>query len=331
MKPFDYYRVSTVPQAVALLAKYQEKAAILAGGSDLLGMMKDGIEGASLQTPKHLIDIKGVKELTLIQERPTGLRIGAAVTLSELVHSDVVEKKYPLVAMAAKQVAVPQIRNVGTLGGNLCQRPRCWYFRGKLFDDCIRKGGTSCYAHSPKAENQYHAITGGDICSMVYPSDMAPALIALDAKVEIAGPKGKRVVPLEKFYVTPEKNQLRETLLAPQEMLVAVEIPAASAGKKGVFLKLRERQAFDFAIMSVAVAVTLQAGKVADSRVVFGAMAPYPLRSLKAEAALKGKTLKDAVAVACAAAVEGAKPLSGNGYKVATAKGVLEQALNHLA
>ncbi len=331
MKPFDYYQVSTVNQAIALLAKHQEKAAILAGGSDLLGMMKDGIEGAALERPRHLIDIKGIKELSGIRERPAGLRVGAATTLSELVHSEVVEKKYPLLAQAAKQVAVPQIRNVGTVGGNLCQRPRCWYFRGKLFNDCIRKGGGTCYAHAAGAENQYHAIMGGDVCSMVYPSDLAPALMALEAKVEIAGPKGRRTLPLEHFYVPPEKNPLRETALGPHELLVAVEIPAASAGRKGVYLKLRERQAFDFAVLSVAVAVRLQMGKVADSRVVFGGMAPVPLRSHKAEAALKGKSLKDAVAVACAAAVEGAKPLSGNGYKVAVAKGVLEQALTLLA
>lgn len=284
-----------------------------------------------MERPRHLIDVKGVKELAGIQEGKNGLRLGAATTLSEIVHSDVVEKKYGLVAQAAKQVAVPQIRNVGTVGGNLCQRPRCWYFRGKLFTDCIRKGGGTCYAQAEGSENQYHAIMGGDICAMVYPSDLAPALMALEAKVEIAGPKGRRVVPLEQFYVKPEKNPLRETVLGPQELLVAVDIPAASAGKKGVFLKLRERQAFDFAVMSVAVAVRLQGGKVAESRVVFGGMAPVPLRSVKAEMALKGKTLQEAVGVACAAAVEGAKPLSGNGYKVAVAKGVLEQALNLLA
>jgi len=329
MKPFDYYRVTTVGQAVALLTKYQEKAAILAGGSDLLGLIKDGVEGPALKTPKHLIDIKGIKDFAYIKEQKTGLRIGAGTTLSEIIHSDLIENKYPLVAQAAKQVAVPQIRNVATLGGNLCQRPRCWYFRGKLFSDCIRKGGANCYAKD--GENQYHAIMGGDICCMVYPSDMAPALIALDAKAEIAGPKGMRTIPLEKFYVSPEQALTKENVLSPQEMLVAVEIPAASQGRKGVYLKLKERQAFDFAVVSVAVSVALKGSTVTDSRVVFGGLAPFPTRSVKAESALKGKDLKSAVSAACSACVIGAQPLGKNAYKIEATKGVLEEALNMLA
>jgi len=329
MKPFDYYKVTTVQQAVDLLAKYQDKAAILAGGSDLLGMMKDRIEGPKMKLPQHLVDIKGIKELAYIKEQKTGLKIGAAVTLTGIISSETVRAKYPLLVEAAKQVAVPQIRNVGTLGGNLCQRPRCWYFRGKLFSDCLRKGGGSCYAQD--GENQYHAIMGGDICAMVYPSDMAPALIALDAKAEIAGPKGTRTVPLEKFYVSPDKQISRETLLSSQEMLVSVEIPSSSQGRKGAFLKLKERQAFDFAIVSVAVAISLKGATVADARVALGGVAPFPLRSVKAEAALKGKELKTAAPLACAACVQGAQPLSKNSYKVDAAKGILEQALSMLS
>ena len=331
MKPFDYYRVATVEQAVALLNKYQEKAAILAGGSDLLGLMKDRVTGPEMKPPQHLIDIKGIKGLAYIKEQPTGLRIGAATTLADLASSEIVTQQYPLIAQAAKQVAVPQIRNVATLGGTLCQRPRCWYFRGKLFSDCLRKGGGTCYAQPAESENQYHAILGGEPCCMVYPSDLAPALIALDAKAEIVGPKGKKTVPLEKFYVTPEMTYLKETVLSPQEMLVAVEIPLAARGRKGVYLKLKERQAFDFALVSVAVSVALKGSQVADSRVVFGGIAPFPARSLKAEAALKGKDLKSAAAEACTAAVQGCKPLSKNGYKIDAAKGVLERALSQLA
>jgi xanthine dehydrogenase YagS FAD-binding subunit len=330
MKPFDYYRVTTVGQAVALLTKYEDKAAILAGGSDLMGLMKDGIEGPAMKTPKHLIDIKGIKELAFIQEQKTGLRIGAGTTLTEIIHSDVIEEKHPIVVQAAKQVAVPQIRNVATLGGNLCQRPRCWYFRGKLFSDCMRKGGTNCYAKDKDGENQYHAIMGSDICAMAYLSDMAPALIALDAKAEIAGPKGTRIIPLEKFYVSPEENLLKENVLSGQEMLVAVEIPAASQGRKGVYLKLKERQAFDFAVVSVAVSLAFKGSTVMDSRVVFGGLAPYPSRSVKAESALKGKELKSAVSVACTASVTGAQPLGKNAYKIEATKGVLEEALTML-
>lgn len=328
MKPFDYYRVTSVEQAVSLLGKHQGKAAVIAGGSDLLGLMKDRVEGAKLKAPQHLIDIKGIKDLGSIKEHKGGLRIGAAATITEILESDLVRKKYPLLSQAAKQVAVPQIRNVGTLGGNLCQRPRCWYFRGRLFGDCFRKGGGTCYAQS--GESQYHAIVGGDICAMVCPSDMATALTSLNAKVELAGPKGTRQVALPQFYVAPEKNILAETALSPQEMVVAVDIPAPLHGASGVFLKLKERQAFDFALVSVAVNLALSGTAVNDGRIVFGGVACAPLRSTKAESAMKGKGLKEGAALACAAAIEGARPLKNNAYKVQAARGVLEQALSSL-
>jgi xanthine dehydrogenase YagS FAD-binding subunit len=241
----------------------------------------------------------------------------------------VVAKKYPLLSQAAGQVGVPQIRNVGTLGGNLCQRPRCWYFRGKLFPDCFRKGGDNCYA--PGGENSYHAVIGGANCYMVYPSDLAPALIALNAKAEIASPKGSRMIPLGKFYISPDKNILRENILGPQELVSAVEIPTPAAASKGVYLKLKERQAFDFAIVSVAVNLSLKGSIVDQARIAFGGLAPFPLKAVKAEAALKGKGLKDAIAAACKAATDGASPLSQNGYKVNAARGILEEALVHLA
>jgi xanthine dehydrogenase YagS FAD-binding subunit len=329
MKPFEYYKVSTVAQAISLLSKFQEKAALLAGGSDLFGMMKDGLEGPKLKMPQVVIDLKEIKELKAIKEQKNGIKIGATTTLSEISSSRLIAEKFPLLAQAAGQVAVPQIRNVGTLGGNLCQRPRCWYFRGKLFKNCLRKGGNDCYAQS--GENQYHAILGAEGCCMVFPSDMAPALMALNAKVEIATPKGSRTVPIEKFYVGPAKNVLRENILSAQEVVVGVEIPTAPAGSKGVFLKLKEREAFDFAIVSVAVQLAFKGNAVTDSRVVFGGIAPYPLRALKAEAALKGDGAGERMAAACKAAVDGAQPLSKNGYKVGATRGVLEQALSLLA
>ncbi len=329
MKSFDYYKPTTVNQTVSLLTKYQEKAAILAGGSDLFGLMKDRIEGPKLKVARHIIDIKGIKNLRFIKEQKSGLKIGAATTITDIMTSDLIAKRYPILIQAAKQVAVPQIRNVGTLGGNLCQRPRCWYFRGRLFADCLRKGGGNCYAQA--GENQYHAVLGGDICCMVAPSDMAPALAALDAKVEITGPKGTKLVPISQFYVSPEKNIMRETLLSAQEMLTAVEIPAPVKGAKGIFLKVKERQAFDFGLVSVAVNLLLRGNTVADARIVFGNVAPVPVRSAKAEAVLKGKDVKQAAAAACAAAAEGTRPLEGNKYKVQVMKGILEDALSQLA
>ncbi len=329
MKPFDYYTVTSVAQAVSLLSKHRHKAAVLAGGSDLLAMMKDRLEGPKLKLPAALIDIKGIKELSYIKEQKNGVRIGAGTVLADIASSELIAKRYPLLHQAAGQLGVPQIRNVGTLGGNLCQRPRCWYFRGKSFANCFRKGGGTCYA--PGGENRYHAVFGGSNCYIVHPSDLAPALIALDARVEIASPKGSRMVPLEKFYVGPDKNILGETILGPQELLAAVEIPAPAAASRGAYLKLKERQAFDFAIVSVAVNLSVAGGSVGQARIAFGGLAPVPLRAVKAEAGLKGKALKDAIAAACKAAAEGAEPLSQNGYKVDAARGVLEEALLSLA
>ena len=329
MKPFEYIKVTSVAQAVSLLSKHQEKAAILAGGSDLLGIMKDRLEGPKFKMPQSLIDIKGIKDLNYMKEQKGGLKIGATTILGDIASSDLIRDKYPLLFQSAKQVGVPQIRNVGTLAGNLCQRPRCWYFRRSLFKDCLRKGGGNCFAVN--GENQYHAIIGASGCCMVYPSDLAPALMALNAKVEIATPKGNRTVPIEQFYVRPEKNVLRETILGPQEMVVAVEIPSPAASSKGVFLKVKERQAFDFAVVSVAVNLTLKNNVVTDSRIAFGGIAPFPLRSTKAEAALKGKEVKESVSAACKACVDGAQPLSDNGYKVEATKGILEEALGSLA
>jgi xanthine dehydrogenase YagS FAD-binding subunit len=328
MKPFEYVKVTSVAQAISLLAKQQEKAAILAGGSDLLGIMKDRIEGAKFKMPQSLIDIKGIKDLSYIKEQKGGVKIGATTTLSEIIASAPLRDKHPLLVQAATQVGVPQIRNVGTLAGNLCQRPRCWYFRRSVFKDCLRKGGGNCFAVD--GENQYHAILGSSGCCMVYPSDLAPALMALNARVEIATPKGNRMVPIEQFYVRPEKNVLRETILSPQEMVVAVEIPSPAASSKGIFLKVKERQAFDFAVVSVAVNLTLNNNVVTDSRVAFGGIAPFPLRSPKAEAALKNKGVKESVPAACKACVDGAEPLRDNAYKVEATKGALEEALSLL-
>jgi xanthine dehydrogenase YagS FAD-binding subunit len=329
MRGFEYYRITTVTQAVSLLARYQEKAAIIAGGSDMLTMMKDRLEGPKLKSPQQLLDVTGIKDLNYIREQKNGVKIGAVTTLSDIASSSLVAGKYPLLSQAASQVAVPQIRNVGTLGGNLCQRPRCWYFRGRLFKDCFRKGGNTCYA--PSGENQYHAIFGGENCYMVYPSDLAPALAALNARVEIATPKGNKLIPIDQFYVRPGKSILKENILGSGEMLVSVEIPFPASGSKSVYLKLKERQAFDFAIASVAVMVTMRGDIVADARIVFGGVAPFPLRATAAEAALRGKKIREGMGGVCEAAVKGAEPLSNNGYKVRAAKGILEKALSALA
>jgi len=329
MRGFDYYKVTTVAQTISLLTRYGEKAAIIAGGSDILAIMKDRVEGPKLKPPQHLLDINGIRDLNYIREQKNGLKIGATTSLNDIASSHLVSGRYPLLGQAANEVAVPQIRNVGTLGGNLCQRPRCWYFRGKLFKDCFRKGGDNCYAMA--GENQYHAVFRGDSCHMVCPSDMASGLTALNAKVEIATAKGNKLIPIEQFYIRPEKNLLKETVLGSAEMVLSVEIPVPAPGSKGIYLKLKEREAFDFAMVSVAAMVTLKNDIVSDVRIVFGGVAPFPLRATGAEVALKGKKIRDAMGAACKAAVEGARPMSNNGYKVKAAKGILEKALSSLA
>jgi xanthine dehydrogenase YagS FAD-binding subunit len=329
MRGFDYYKVTTVAQAISLLTRYQEKAAILAGGSDILTMMKDRLQGPKLRAPQHLIDIKGIKDLNSILEQKDGLRIGATVTLSNIASSLLIAGRYPLLSQAAGQIAVPQIRNVGTLGGNLCQRPRCWYFRGKLFKDCLRKGGDNCYAVA--GENQYHAVFPADNCCMVCPSDMATVLTALHASAEISTPKGNRLIPVEQLYLRPEKNPLRETVLSSAEMVLSVVIPVPETGSKGIYLKLKEREAFDFAIVSVAAIVTFKSDIVSSARIVLGGVGPAPLRATAAEEALRGKKIRDSIDAACTSAVEGARPLASNGYKVKAAQGIVEKALNSLA
>jgi xanthine dehydrogenase YagS FAD-binding subunit len=329
MRGFKFYQVASIPQAISLLTQHQEKAAILAGGSDLFTLMKDRVEGPKMKVPQHLLDISGIKELHGMRLDKNGIKIGAMTILTDIVSSPLIADKYPLLAQAASQVAVPQIRNVGTLGGNLCQRPRCWYFRGRLFRDCLRKGGKTCYAMS--GENQYHAIFPADNCGMVCPSDMATALTAMGASVEIETTKGKKLMSIEQFYLRPEKNPLRETVLSPSDMVLSVWIPAPPPGSKGIYLKLKEREAFDFAITSVAATLTVKDEVVSTVKIAMGGVGPVPLRTTGAEAALKGKKLKDVIATACATSVKEASPLGNNSYKVMAMKGLIEKALTSIA
>ena len=319
---FSYKKAATLQEAVAASAK--PEARILAGGTDLLGCLRDDVFHAST-----LVSLSGLKELKGITARPGGgLRIGALTTLTEVAENRKILESYPVLAQAAASAASPQLRNQGTLGGNLCQRPRCWYFRGNF--PCLRKGGELCSAMD--GENEYHAIFGGDPCYMVHPSDTAPALVALDAKVTIAGPKGPRTIPLGAFYVLPKDDFRKETVLAPGEVVTEVLLGPTPAGTKSLYRKVRERGAFDFAVTGAALVVTFAAGKVSAARVVLSGVAPAPWRSAAAEKALVGKTLDAATITAAAeAAVQGASPLARNAYKVALVRGVIEETLTSLA
>jgi len=256
------------------------------------------------------------------------LEIGALVTLAELeAHPDIIDR-YPALAQAAASVATPQIRNVGTLGGNLCQRPRCWYFRSPLFD-CRKKGGTICFAVN--GNSKYHAILGGKDCFIVHPSDTAVPLISYGAEVTVAGPDGARRLPLEELFVGPDVDILRETALGPGEILTGVALPRPPEGQRSIFLKTRERQAQDFALVSVAVALRMEGDRVIDACVTLGGVAPVPLRLPSVEKAIQGVMVRDVdVRALGEMAVDGARPLRDNHFKVPLTSTLVRRAIGAL-
>ncbi len=323
MKAFVHKNATSVKEAVALLAQGAGKAMPIAAGSDLLGEMKDRIE-----TPEVVVNLKTIPGLDKIQQRTSGISIGALVQIAEVAESQLLRDQFPALAEAASVIASPQIRNVGTVGGNLCQRPRCWYYRSDL--QCLRKGGKICYA--PVGENRYHAIFGGGPSFIVHPSDLAPALVALDAKARIAGPLGERTVALEQFFVLPSVNYRRENILKPGEILTEITVPLAAPDTKSTYWKQMERDAWDFALASVAVVIRQKDGKIEHARVVLGGVAPIPWRSKEAEAALVGKPLNESTAREAAdAALKPAHPMRDNAYKVDLTRNILHGALMKLA
>ncbi|MBI4528377.1 MAG: xanthine dehydrogenase family protein subunit M [Deltaproteobacteria bacterium] len=323
MKTFENIDVKSVKQAVSLLQKlHNEKknALVVSGGSELLQLMKDRVV-----TPDYLVNLKTIPGLSYIKEERSGLRIGALTTLTEIEENKAVQEKLLFLSGAAGEAASPQIRNAGTIGGNICQRPFCWYFRLASFN-CLRKGGEVCFAVI--GDNRYHAILGGGPSYIVHPSDLAPALIALNAQIKIAGPAGEKTIPMEKFFILPQVDARRENILKPGEIVTEVQVPYPRSGSKGFYHKVRERQAWDHAIVSVSTVVQSSGGGVRDARVVLGGVAPIPWRAPKAEAFLRGKKLDDATAQkAGEIALEGAMPMKDNAYKVSLAKSLIQRAL----
>jgi len=319
---FAYVKPTTLRDAVAALAT--PGARVHAGGTDLLGCLRDGVFGA-----EKVVSLGGLAELRGVA--PTaegGLRIGAMTTVAEIAAHPEIVKRYRALAEAALAVASPQLRNQGTLGGNLCQRPRCWYFRGDF--RCARKGGETCFA--VEGENRYHCLFGGETCFIVHPSDTAPALVALDALARLVGPAGSRAVPLEKFFVSPSTDFTRETVLEPGEVLTEVVVPPPPAGGRSTYRKVRSRGVWDFALAGAAVSLGVEGGRVKHARVVLSGAAPIPWRVPAAERILVGQRLDATTArKAAEAAVAGAEPLSDNAYKVPLLRGVVEEALLSLA
>jgi len=318
MKAFQHVAPNSAQELVALLNENPDQAKILAGGMDLLGEMKEHIV-----EPDMLISVSQLDGLAGVRTENGITYIGAAVTLSELAEHAEINHEHTVLAQAAGSVGSPQIRNRGTLGGNLCQRPRCWYYRDEQYA-CFKKGGGDCFAMAGR--NRYHAILGAGPCFMVHPSDCAPALMALGAQVHLLGPDGSRVVPLEAFYHLPEDDVLTETTLQANEMLTEVEIPAHST--KSVYLKVREKESFDWALATVAAAFEMDGPYCLKANLVMGGVAPVPWRATQAELLLQGQELSAPLATQAAElAVTDALPLSGNEPKVMIAKALVTQAV----
>lgn len=318
MQAFEYASPETVREVVGLLGKSWADAAVLAGGTDLLSLMKDNIE-----TPRRVVNLKSVKEMGGVAKTAAGLRIGALVTLDELAKDPAVRAAYPSLATAARGVASPQVRNMGTLGGDLCQRPRCWYFRlgyGLLGKD--EKGQSLI----PGGDNRYHAIFGNaGPAYFVSASSFGPPLVALGAKVKLVSPKGSRELPVEKFFVIPSGDDTRETALRPDEVLTEILVPPAG---HNATCEIRQKTALDWPLATASVALRMKGSTVASASIVLGHVAPAPWRAAAAEKAMVGQSLTPEVAEAVGkAAGEGATPLSGNAYKVQLVRIAVKRAL----
>ena len=323
MPNFSYVRIRSLKEAIQQLSF--DDARVHAGGTDLIGCLRDDVFGT-----KKMVSISGLKELRFIREtKEGGLRIGALTTITEIANSARVRDRYPSLAKAASEVASPQLRNQGTIGGNLCQKPRCWYYRGDFH--CLRKGGSTCYAY--QGENQFHCIFGsGGICYITHPSDTAAALVAYEATLRIAGPKGMKLLPIEKFYVLPSKNVKKETVLKSNEIVTEVLLPPQPKDLQSSYRKVRARQSWDFALAGVALALVFKEGRVEKARAVLSGAAPIPWRLKEAEQVLIGSRINtETIKRTVDAALKNAQPLEKNGYKIPLFRGILEEELRAIA
>ncbi len=321
MRPFKHLNVENIRECVSLLQEHNGRAKVIAGGTDLLGVLKGEILPES---PELLINIKGIPDLNSIREQKGELKIGALAKLSDIAKSSLVQERYRALAESARAIATPVIRDMATLGGNLCQETRCWYYRyphvagGRIL--CYRKGGTRCWAVT--GDNRYHAIMGGEKCFSSCPSDTAVALTALGARISIIGPEGDRIVPVTDFF-TPRGN-----ILDTNEIVTGIQVSAPPAETRQSFIKFSLRKPVDFAVVSVASAVSTRDDICTGVAIALGAVAPFPMRATAAEKILIGNPLnEESIRAAAAATVIGAKPLSMNAYKVELVKTLTQRVL----
>ena len=327
MKAFEYVEARDLRHASQMLGTEPGKAKALAGGIDLLTEM----QGRIIE-PDRVVNLKSIRGLDTIRHERNGLHIGPLVTLAMIERDAAIRRDFTALAEAAHVVGSPQIRQIGTIGGNLCQRPRCWYYRDEAII-CFKKGGTQCYAMQEEGANKYNAILGGGPSFIVHPSDCAPALVALDAVIRYGTGAGQaKELPAEKFFVLPSERLRFENVLEPNELVEGIFIPHPKAGTRSAYLKFRERDSFDWALSAVAVAAQMDGNSIRDIRVVLGGVAPKPWRSPEAEAALKGKPFSPGTANQAAdAALAAAKPLKQNGYKVPLTKVLIRRAVELVA
>ena len=321
MPMFELFQPASVNDALALLDRYGSEAWVMAGGLDSFDWLKD-----RTKRPNVVVDLSQVAELNGIKDANGGLEIGATTPLTTVVKNAVVQEKFKILAEAAELVASPQIRNQGTLGGNLSQDTRCWYYRSGW--SCYRAGGNICYADTPTAINREHAIIDQDRCVAVSPSDTAPALIALDAELVIKSSRGERVIKAEDYFVGPQIDITRMTALQPGELLTAIRIPGTWANATFYFEKVRDRNVWDFPLVNVASALKLSGQTIQQGRVVVGAVAARPLRLAAVEGAIAGKPRNEETASAAGeAAIQGARALRYNAYKIPLMRNLVKRAI----
>ena len=321
MNNFEHADATTIADAISLLASNGSSVPI-AGGTDLLTQIKLG-----LIKPGRLVNLKTIPGLDLITVVNNGLNIGALANLDTIANNSVVRVQYPVLIKAIEVTASPQLRNSGTVGANLAQGPRCWYYRGQF--QCWMKGGERCYARN--GENSHHAIFGNGRCNQVHPSDLAPVLIALGAEINIEGIRGRRTIPLSDLFQIPHEGSRQLTILDPGEIITMIHLPTPVSGSRSTYFKAMERKVWSFALASVAVQLVIEDGVIRNPVIVLGGVAPKPWRLPKSEESLRNQTInREVITAAAETAVEGAQPLNANHYKIPLVKGILTEVLSDI-
>ena len=321
MQPFELFQPDSLDTALNLRDRYGAEGWVMSGGNDSLDWFKDRVK-----RPVAVIDLGGVTDLRGIRETADGIEIGAQTTLTEIAQSDVIKEKFEVLAAAASHVATPQIRNMSSIGGNVCQDTRCWYYRDGL--DCYRAGGTKCYADTPEGMNREHCLFNADRCVAVSPTDTGPALVVLEAEMVIAGPNGTRTVPAEEFFIGPAIDIERMTVLEPNEILTAIRIPNTWANATFYFEKVADRKSWDFALVNVAAAIKASGGTIDDARIACGGVECVPKRLTVVEEVVKGSARDEETAtLAGQSAVRGATPLNYNHFKIPLMENLVKRAI----